>query len=64
MKLINLFIYSGGREHALVHKLSQSPEISDIIVTPGNGGTNDSYSNPFVTVTNISLDLGKYNNLT
>ena len=52
-----MVIGSGGREHALVHKLSQSSQISEIIVTPGNGGTNQVYANPLVTVTNINLDL-------
>lgn len=33
-----LVIGSGGREHALVWKLSQAPAISDIFCAPGNGG--------------------------
>lgn len=33
-----LVIGSGGREHALVWKLSLSPEITKIFCTPGNGG--------------------------
>ncbi|RMG76110.1 MAG: phosphoribosylamine--glycine ligase [Bacteroidetes bacterium] len=37
MKL--LVIGSGGREHALVWKLNQSPKISKIYVAPGNAGT-------------------------
>ncbi len=29
---------SGGREHALCWKLSQSPDVSEVICAPGNGG--------------------------
>lgn len=34
-----LVIGGGGREHALVWKLSQSPKVSKIFVAPGNAGT-------------------------
>ena len=34
-----LVIGSGGREHALVWKLSQSPEVDQLFCAPGNGGT-------------------------
>lgn len=33
-----LVIGSGGREHALVWKLKQSPRVSSVYCTPGNGG--------------------------
>ncbi|GGE09790.1 phosphoribosylamine--glycine ligase [Marinithermofilum abyssi] len=33
-----LVIGSGGREHALVWKLSQSPKVSKLYCAPGNGG--------------------------
>uniref|UniRef100_A0A7M4FC12 Trifunctional purine biosynthetic protein adenosine-3 n=1 Tax=Crocodylus porosus TaxID=8502 RepID=A0A7M4FC12_CROPO len=34
-----LVIGSGGREHALAWKLTQSPHIKQVLVTPGNAGT-------------------------
>ena len=37
MKL--LVIGSGGREHALAWKLTQSPRVQKVYVAPGNGGT-------------------------
>ncbi|HBK18407.1 MAG TPA: phosphoribosylamine--glycine ligase, partial [Gammaproteobacteria bacterium] len=34
-----LVIGNGGREHALSWKLAQSPDVSEVIVAPGNAGT-------------------------
>ncbi|RSM13723.1 hypothetical protein CEP52_001695 [Fusarium oligoseptatum] len=34
-----LLLGSGGREHALAWKLSQSPRVESIVVIPGNAGT-------------------------
>jgi hypothetical protein len=39
MSLRILILGSGGREHALAWKLSQSPLVDHIYVAPGNGGT-------------------------
>jgi phosphoribosylamine--glycine ligase len=34
-----LIVGSGGREHAIAWKLSQSPRVTHLFVAPGNGGT-------------------------
>ena len=36
-----LVLGSGGREHALLWKLSQSPSVTDVYVIPGNDGMSD-----------------------
>ena len=33
-----LMIGSGGREHALIRKLMESPRVEQIYCAPGNGG--------------------------
>ncbi|GAV54649.1 hypothetical protein ZYGR_0AN01170 [Zygosaccharomyces rouxii] len=39
MSLNILILGSGGREHALVWKLAESPSVKKIYLAPGNGGT-------------------------
>ena len=36
-----LVIGSGGREHAIVHSLTKSPQIEQVYTSPGNFGTGD-----------------------
>ncbi len=36
-----LIVGSGGREHAIIWKISQSPLVDEIFVAPGNGGIGD-----------------------
>lgn len=62
MKL--LIIGSGGREHALAWKLAKSSKVSEIYVTPGNGGTasenkckNVAATNPLDFAQEKSIDL-------
>lgn len=48
-----LVIGSGGREHALVWKIKQSPKVSEIFAVPGNGGTTEIATNVNIKDTNI-----------
>lgn len=48
-----LVIGSGGREHALSWKLSQSPKVDKVFTAPGNGGTEN----------NIPIDINDLNSL-
>lgn len=48
-----LLLGSGGREHALAWKLSQSPLCEKLFIAPGNAGTAD-------CGTNIALGLGDF----
>jgi len=42
--LVNvLVIGSGGREHALSWKLSQSSKVETVFTAPGNGGTENKF---------------------
>lgn len=49
-----LIIGSGGREHALVWKLTQSPRIKNIFCAPGNPGIGQIATNVPISVTDIS----------
>ena len=43
--LVNIFVIgSGGREHALSWKLSQSSKVETVFTAPGNGGTENNVS--------------------
>lgn len=51
-----LVIGSGGREHALVWKLRQSPRVSAVYCAPGNAGTE-------ALATNVSLPISDHRGL-
>jgi phosphoribosylamine--glycine ligase len=51
-----LVVGSGGREHALSWKLSQSSKVDKIFTAPGNGGTENNFS---IDVNNLN-DLAKF----
>ncbi|MGI9567091.1 MAG: phosphoribosylamine--glycine ligase [Nitrosopumilus sp.] len=43
--MVNILVVgSGGREHALSWKLSQSPKVETVFTAPGNGGTENNVS--------------------
>ncbi len=48
-----LIIGSGGREHAFVWKLKQSPKCGKIFIAPGNGGTEPLAINLAIDISNI-----------
>ncbi|MBI2096833.1 MAG: phosphoribosylamine--glycine ligase [Candidatus Sungbacteria bacterium] len=51
-----LIVGGGGREHALAWKLSQSPRVKEIFISPGNAGTSS-------IGTNVLLDLQDHQKL-
>ncbi|MCL6266678.1 phosphoribosylamine--glycine ligase [Flagellimonas myxillae] len=56
-----LVLGSGGREHAIAHKISQSSKVDNLYVAPGNAGTSDIATNlevgvnDFDTIKEITL---------
>ena len=48
-----LVVGGGGREHALVWKLNQSPKVSKVFCAPGNGGIREIAECPAIDVTDI-----------
>lgn len=48
-----LLLGSGGREHALAWKLSQSPRLTSLFIAPGNAGTASTGINLPITVSNF-----------
>jgi phosphoribosylamine--glycine ligase len=51
-----LVVGSGGREHALVWKLQQSPRVGKVYVAPGNGGT-------FLCAENVPIEASDFQKL-
>lgn len=52
-----LVIGSGGREHALAWKLKQSPQVSKVLIAPGNAGTAEIGLNVPIKATDIQALL-------
>ncbi len=49
-----LIVGSGGREHALIWKVSQNPKVKEIYAIPGNGGTEEVAKNVDLSVNEIT----------
>ena len=52
-----LVIGSGGREHAMAWKLSQSNKVNSVFIAPGNGGTHLNPKLPGAIKTEFTLLL-------
>ena len=50
-------IGSGGREHAICHKISQSKNVNKIFCLPGNGGTNKIAKNIDIDIKNFEYSF-------
>ena len=49
-----LVLGSGGREHAITHKIVQSPLANAVFVAPGNAGTNNIAENVNIGVNDFA----------
>src|SRR5690349_9036985 len=49
-----LLLGSGGREHAIAWKLSQSPLCSELFIAPGNAGTSSCGKNLAIDIKDFS----------
>lgn len=60
-----LVIGSGGREHALVWKLKQSPQVNEIFCAPGNAGTAELAENVPIGAVDLSAQarFAKHNHI-
>ena len=60
-----LIVGSGGREHAIAWKLAQSPLVTEIFVSPGNGGTQNEAKCTNIPAANYNelLEFAKVNSI-
>ena len=52
-QVVVLVIGSGGREHAIAHKMAASSHVQKVLVAPGNGGTALAGGK----ISNVNLDI-------
>jgi phosphoribosylamine--glycine ligase len=48
-----LVVGGGGREHAIIWKLSKSPKVTKIYAAPGNAGISDIAENVSIDATDV-----------
>ena len=53
--MIIAVIGSGGREHSICKKISESPKISKIYCLPGNAGTSEIAENIEIDINNLQV---------
>lgn len=58
-----LVIGSGGREHALAWKLAQSPQVRQVYVAPGNGGTDWDATATLAPCESVALNIHDFDYL-
>lgn len=60
-----LVVGSGGREHTLAWKIAQSPQVDQLFVAPGNGGTAEIAQNVPISGTDVPalVDFAKQNQI-
>lgn len=63
MSLNILVLGSGGREHALVWRLAESPSVAKIYLAPGNGGTAGGAHSKIVNVPDLGLSPSEFGKL-
>ena len=54
-----LVVGSGGREHALIWKILESPEVDKVYCAPGNGGIAGIAKCVNIEATDIKIQLNK-----
>ena len=57
-----LLLGSGGREHAIAWKISQSPKVDKLFIAPGNAGTAQVGTNAYIKADDFAAQYQRYLN--